>query len=290
MRKQGTATQFIVDGKPFVALGGEFEHDTSTSLENLRPIWPTLVKMNVNFVSPVAYWELVEPEEGKYDFTLVDGIIQEARRNHLRIGFVWFASFKNGLGVFAPLWVKKDFKRFPRAQPRGHTSMEIFSVIEGYGDATRDADARAFAALMRHIKEVDGRDHTVIMMQVENEVGVLGDSRDRSAAADKAFAGPVPKELMDYLAEAQGHAGAGIARSLGRQRVQDLGHLGSRSSVPASPTTSITDHAASEEGDPRRRGGNCTGRWMRSSWRGTMPATSTRSSRGARPSTPFRCT
>ncbi len=199
LRKQGTVTQFIVDGKPFVALGGEFEPDTATSLENLRPIWPTLVKMNVNFVSPVALWELVEPEEGKYDFTLVDGIIQEARRNHLRIGLVWFASFKNGLGAFAPLWVKKDFQRFPRAQPRGRTSMEIFSVIEGYGDATRDADARAFGALMRHIKEVDGREHTVIMVQVENEVGVLGDSRDRSQAANKAFAGPVPKELMDYL-------------------------------------------------------------------------------------------
>jgi hypothetical protein len=189
----------IVDGKPFVALGGEFEPDTATSLDNLRPIWPTLVKMNVNFVSPVALWEQVEPEEGKYDFTLVDGIIQEARRHNLRIGLVWFASFKNGLGVFAPLWVKKDFQRFPRAQPRGKTGMEIFSVIEGYGDATRDADARAFAALMRHIKEVDGGEHTVILVQVENEMGVLGDSRDRSPAANHAFAGPVPKALMDYL-------------------------------------------------------------------------------------------
>ena len=199
LRKQGNTTQFIVDGKPFVALGGEFEPDTATNLDNLRPVWPTLVKMNVNFVSPVVLWELVEPEEGKYDFTLVDGIIQEARRNNLRIGFVWFASFKNGLGVFAPLWVKKDFKRFPRAQPRGRTSMEIFSVIEGYGDATRDADARAFAALMRHIKEVDGQQHTVIFVHVENEVGMSGDSRDRSTAADKAFAGLVPKELIDYL-------------------------------------------------------------------------------------------
>jgi hypothetical protein len=199
LRKQGSATQLIVDGKPFVALGGEFENDTSTNLDAMRHIWPDLVKMNVNFVSPIAYWDMVEPEEGQYDFTLIDGIIQEARRNNLRIVFVWFASFKNGLGVFAPLWVKRDFQRFPRAQPRGRTGMELFSVIEGNGDATRDADARAFAALMRHIKEVDGRQHTVIMVQVENEVGVLGDSRDRSAAANKAFAGPVPKELMDYL-------------------------------------------------------------------------------------------
>jgi hypothetical protein len=189
----------IVDGKPFVALGGELDNDASTSLENLRPIWPRLVEMNANFISPVVYWELLEPEEGKFDFTLVDGMIQEARGHNLRIAFVWFASWKNGLSSYAPMWAKKDFKRFPRAQTTKGTGLEIFSAIEGYGDATRDADARAFAALMRHIKEVDGQQHTVIMMQVENEVGVLTESRDRSPAADKAFAGPVPKELMDYL-------------------------------------------------------------------------------------------
>jgi hypothetical protein len=199
LRKQGTVTQLIVDGKPFLALAGELDNDAATSLENLRPIWPALVQMNLNTVLPVTYWELVEPEEGKFDFTLVDGLIQEARRRNLRLILIWFASWKNGLSSYAPLWVKKDFKRFPRVQTKRGTGLEVFSPIEGYGDATRDADARAFAAMMRHIKAVDGQQHTVIMIQVENEVGVLGDSRDRSPAADKAFAAPVPKELMDYL-------------------------------------------------------------------------------------------
>jgi beta-galactosidase GanA len=199
LRKQGTATQFIVDGKPFVALTGEIEGDDATSLEGMKWMWPEFVKMNMNTILPVVYWEQFEPEEGKYDFTLVDGIIQEARRNHLRMCLVWFASFKNGLVSWAPLWVKKDYKRFPRAQIRGGKSIEYFSVAEGYGDATREADARAYAALMRHIKEVDGREHTVIFTHVENEVGMSGDSRDRSPGAEKAFAGPVPKALMDYL-------------------------------------------------------------------------------------------
>jgi beta-galactosidase GanA len=61
------------------------------------------------------------------------------------------------------------------------------------------ADARAFAALMRHLREVDGEAHTVLMMQVENEVGVLGDSRDRSPAANQAFDGQVPRQLLSYL-------------------------------------------------------------------------------------------
>jgi hypothetical protein len=199
LAKQGGLTQLIVDGKPFLALAGELDNDATTDLEPLQPVWPKLVEMNLNTVLPVAYWELVEPEEGKFDFTLVDGVIQQARRNNLHIALVWFASWKNAISSYAPIWVKKDFKRFPRVQTAQGGSLEIFSSIEGYSNATRDADARAFAALMRHIQEVDGRQHTVIMVQVENEVGVLGDSRDRSPAANQAFEKPVPKDLMDYL-------------------------------------------------------------------------------------------
>lgn len=199
IRKQGSTAQMIVDGKPFVVLTGETEEETSTSLENMRPVWPALVKMNLNTVLPVVYWGLLEPEEGKFDFTLVDGILREARNHNLRVGWVWFASWKNGLSIYAPTWVQKDFQRFPRARNRNGAALTILSAIEGYGDATRDADARAFAALMRHIKEVDGHEHTSIMVQVENEVGMAGDSRDRSPGADKAFAAPAPRELMDYL-------------------------------------------------------------------------------------------
>jgi len=199
LRTQGTAPQLIVDGKPFLVLSGETEEETSTSLENMRAVWPELVRMNLNTVLPVVYWGLFEPEEGKYDFTLVDGLLQEARRQNMRVGLVWFASWKNGLSIYAPTWAKKSFQRFPRAEDKTGMGLEIFSSIGGYADATRDADARAFAALMRHIKEVDSRQHSVIMVQVENEVGMAGDSRDRSPAANKAFEGPVPKELMDYL-------------------------------------------------------------------------------------------
>jgi hypothetical protein len=74
-------------------------------------------------------------------------------------------------------------------------------IMTTFSDANRDADARAFAALMRHLREVDGEKHTVLMIQVENEVGTLGDSRDRSPAANEAFAKPVPKDLMDYLVQ-----------------------------------------------------------------------------------------
>jgi hypothetical protein len=196
LQKQGTATQLIVDGKPFLMLAGELRNSSGSSLEYLKPIWPKLAAMHLNTVLTAIYWELLEPKEGQFDFTLVDGAIQEAQRNNLRLVFLWFGSWKNGVSSYPPAWVKADQNRFPRVQDKNGNGLETLSTLSA---ANRDADSRAFAALMRHIKQVDTR-HTVIMMQVENEVGVLGDSRDRCEAANKAFAGSVPKELVDYIA------------------------------------------------------------------------------------------
>jgi len=196
LRKQGTATQLIVDGKPFLALSGELLNNSATSLEYMKPVWPKLVETNLNSVVAGVSWAQIEPQEGKFDFSVPDGVIQEARSHNLRLILIWFASWKNGLSSYPPDWLKKDFERFPRIQLAGGKSIELLSTLSA---ANRDADARAFAALMRHVKEVDGQQHTVILIQVENEVGVLGDSRDRSPFANKAFEGPVPKELMDYL-------------------------------------------------------------------------------------------
>src|SRR5271165_4432743 len=196
LQKQGAATQLVVDGKPFLALSGELGNNTATSLENMQPIWPKLVSGNLNCVLVALSWAQLEPTEGKFDFALVDGLIQQARFNNLKVVFLWFGSWKNGLSSYAPYWVKQDYHRFPRIQIEGGKSMELLST---FSTATRDADAAAYRALMHHIKEVDAVQHTVLMMQVENEVGVLRDSRDRSSPANQAFAGPVPKELMNYL-------------------------------------------------------------------------------------------
>jgi beta-galactosidase GanA len=195
LEKRGVATQLIVDGKPFLMLSGELHNSSSSNLEYMKPIWPKLAATGLNSVVTPLSWELVEPEEGKFDFRLVDGLIDQAREAHERIVFLWLASWKNGMSSYAPVWVKADTRRFERVVERGN-EVEILSPLCA---ATRDADGRAFAALMRHIKEMDESRHTVLMMQVENEVGVLGDSRDESEAANKAFAGPVPAELTAYL-------------------------------------------------------------------------------------------
>lgn len=195
LEKRGQTTQLIVDGAPFLMLSGELHNSSSSSLEYMEPIWPKLEALGLNTVVTPLSWELIEPEEGKYDYTLVDGLLKQARASHQKVVFLWLASWKNGMSSYAPVWVKRDTKRFPRVVAHG----DVVEVLSPQGAATEEADSRAFTALMRHIKEVDSNDHTVLMMQLENEVGVLGDTRDHSDAANEAFAGPVPAELTAYL-------------------------------------------------------------------------------------------
>jgi len=164
LRRQGTAAQLVVDGKPFLILGGELGNSTSSSLEYKGPVWPKVVSLNLNTLLVPVYWELIEPVEGKFDFGLVDGLIQEARRHQLRLVPLWFASWKNSMSCYAPAWVKTDQRRFPRAQDGAGPGMEILSP---FIKENLDADARAFAAFMRHLRKVDGQDHTVIIVQVE---------------------------------------------------------------------------------------------------------------------------
>jgi hypothetical protein len=162
----------------------------------MKPIWPRLDSMNLNTVLTVVEWSLVEPEEGKYDFSLVDGLLEDARGHNLRLVLLWFGAWKNGQSYYMPAWVKTDYVRFPRVKTREGKSLEILSSL---GTETIKADARAFAAVMKHVKEVDSIDRTVIMIQVQNEVGILGATRDFSEAGNAAFQSPVPRELMQYL-------------------------------------------------------------------------------------------
>ncbi len=196
LRKQGTATQLMVGGKPFLIRGGELGNSSASSAEYMAPVWDKLVRLNLNTVLVPVYWELIEPAEGKFNFSLFDSLILDARKHNLKVVPLWFGSWKNSMSSYVPEWVKTDQKRFPRSIGRDGLGMEILSP---FSEENVKADAVAFEALMRHIREVDSAQNTVIMVQVENEIGMIPDSRDRSQTANKSYVGQVPAELIAYL-------------------------------------------------------------------------------------------
>jgi hypothetical protein len=194
--KHGTATQLVVDGKPFLMLAGELNNSSSSDLAYMQGIWPHMNNLNANTVLAPVTWEQIEPNEGAYDFSIVDGLIQGARKHNLHLVFLWLASWKNGMSSYEPLWVKQDCTRFRLARAKDGTPMRVLSPLS---ENNWSADATALGTLMAHVREYDRGHHTVLMVQVENEVGILGDSRDRSDVANAAYAGQVPTDLMSHL-------------------------------------------------------------------------------------------
>ena len=196
LEKQGSTRSLIVDGKPFLIRGGELGNSSTSNADYMKPHWPRLRAMNLNTVLAPVYWELVEPTEGKFDWNSVDALLRDARANDLKIVVLWFGAWKNSMSTYVPSWVKRDQKRFPRVQIADDSSVEILSAFSA---TTRDVDARAFGAFLEHLKNTDSQG-TVLMIQVENEIGMLPSARERGAVADRAFNGPVPAELMKALA------------------------------------------------------------------------------------------
>jgi beta-galactosidase GanA len=196
LEKQGTATRLLVHGNPFLMLGGELHNSSTSDPGFMRPIWKRMADKHLNTVIAPVSWELIEKTKDQFDFTLVDSMLYGARQQKLHLILIWFGSWKNGASTYVPSWVKKDIEHFPRAKDSSGKSLEILST---FGKASAEADAHAFKMLMKHIRESDRDDQTVLMVQVENEVGVLKANRDYGEAANKAFAAAIPPALAAYL-------------------------------------------------------------------------------------------
>lgn len=196
LEKRGEVTQLIVNGKPYLALACELKNSSASSREYMSQRWAQLKQAGINTVLAVVTWEQLEKEEGKYDFSVVDALVEDARANDLKLAILWFGSWKNGVSSYHPVWVKKDAARFPSALTKDGKTLPILSTL---GEQTAKADGKAYAAMMKHLKEIDSAEQTVVMIQMENEVGLHGYTRDYCPAANAAFAGQVPSELIAYL-------------------------------------------------------------------------------------------
>jgi hypothetical protein len=207
LRATATGRQLIVDGRPVLLLGGQLHNSSPSSPEYVQPIWDRLAGMGIRTVIGSASWAQVEPVEGSFDLSTVDAQIEQARARGMRLVLIWFGAFKNAGSTYAPGWVRRDVGRFPRAVAAG-TDKALFTypgampkpVLTAFSADLLDADRRAFVRLLEHLAQADP-EHVVVMVQVENEVGLLRDSRDRSPEAEAAWQAPVPRALLDHLEE-----------------------------------------------------------------------------------------
>ncbi len=206
LKRNGEAIQLMVADKPYIALAGEVHNSAASSAAHMRGVWEKLAAQHLNTAIIPIYWEQVEPTADRFDFSLIDDHLRQARAHDMRVVFLWFGTMKNAKSTYAPEWVRADPRRFPRVRrdPASPASGRADGVVLSiFNEETLKADAHTFAAVMDYLGEVD-QDRRVIAVQVENEPGLLGDSRDRSAGAERAWRSPVPDAMMSYLLREKG--------------------------------------------------------------------------------------
>jgi hypothetical protein len=196
-----------VDGQPFTALAVEIPwwdliHGSYKETEGAYDkLYPAAAKLGLNALKVPVKWSMVEPERGSYDFSYVDHVKSMAEKNHLKVILNWFGHYASGDGtiygnlageVYAPMYVISDESTYPRAVDA--EGVAHHNAISYDYEPVVQREAAAFRAFMRHIKQVDSRSHTIVMIQVENEIAVFGADRqnqklwrDHSAASNKRF-------------------------------------------------------------------------------------------------------
>jgi len=185
----------LVEGKPYLILGGQI-HNSSAWPSELPQIWKSMAALHANTIEAPVYWEQIEAQPCRFDFGSVDQLIRGARERNLHVVLLWFGTWKNGNMHYVPEWMKADTKRFPRVIKADGEPIDVLTALSR---TNLEADKAAFVQLMRHLKALDGNEHTVLLVQVENESGIVGSVRDFSPEANAAFAGAVPGDLLGVV-------------------------------------------------------------------------------------------
>jgi len=195
LERKGNTAHLVANGKPMLMIGGEMGNSSASTLEDISKHFAHLHRLGLNTVLAPVSWELIEPQEGSFDMSTVDHLLAEARKQELKLVILWFGAWKNSMSCYAPEWFKRDTRRFPRAHtPNGMAVEEASSLSQN----VLEADKRAFCRMMEHLRDND-QEQTVVMIQVENEIGMINVPRDYSADATKLYNAPVPTSLTDYL-------------------------------------------------------------------------------------------
>jgi hypothetical protein len=85
MRHTDAGAQLIVDGKPYLILGGELGNSSAGTAAEADAVLPKLAAMHLNTVLMPVAWDQIESTEGTFDFNILDHWIHVAREQHLHL-------------------------------------------------------------------------------------------------------------------------------------------------------------------------------------------------------------
>ena len=186
----------FVEGKPYIMFAAEVHNSAASSPEYMKIVWERVKELNCNTLLVPVYWNMIEKQENEFDFTMVKRLIIEARTNRVKLVLLWFGSWKNSLSTYAPNWVKLDLARFPRVESEAGMKTKILSMFKS---DVLSVEINAFKTFMKFIKDFDEKEQTVLAIQVENEVGILGPARDFRKEAGEVYKGYINEDLIENI-------------------------------------------------------------------------------------------
>ena len=198
--KKNNVPHLIVDSEPFLILGLQWACNSCFSPETMGPLFPAARELGCNTAVLPVYWQEVEPELNRYDFSLVDYRIDQARKNGLRLVLLWFASYKNAEECYAPEYIRNNIKTYRRVVKKDGSHQHACLCPTG-ADAL-ERDKKAVKKLMKHLSEKESKKNTVILFQVENEPGIMGSDRCYCDECQALFKkGKYDSKYDEYAAE-----------------------------------------------------------------------------------------
>jgi hypothetical protein len=124
------------------------------------------------------YWQHLEPNEGQYDFSELDKVIDLANKYDLRLDIVWGGTnFCGHLDPrFGPLWLLNNHSYHLR-NPNGGChifdgfDMGMCCATDPTNKQIFEKENNLFKVMLAHLKAYD-KNHRVIAIQIENEANI----------------------------------------------------------------------------------------------------------------------
>lgn len=179
---KGDAKTYVeVDGKPFPYIGAEIRLDALLNcdrmkVEDVEKYISKASELGLNCVLIPIYWNLIEPEQDKYDFSVVDKILEYVNKYDLRMELLWFSTNMCGdtHSYLTPQYILEDPSlRFNRPDEGAFWGYYGNRYTLRFDDPwVLERETQAVTRLFTHIREWDaanGERHPVISAQVHNE-------------------------------------------------------------------------------------------------------------------------